>query len=148
MVRSFLIILTSFVFALSCKPEAGSGALDWKAIEDGNLGSIESYLEKGGDPGARHSGPTGWQLLHFAARWGQKDVVEKLLQHGARVDATTSDGWTPLFFASMNGHMATVQLLLSKGASAKARASDGSSILDIADGAQIEEILTQAGATR
>ncbi|MBE7436924.1 MAG: ankyrin repeat domain-containing protein [Spirochaetales bacterium] len=144
----FLIFCASLCIVLTCKGEAPSGTLDWSAIEQGDLQSMGPYLEKGGDPSARHSGPTGWHLLHFAARWGNNDMVEKLLQRGAQVDATTSDGWTPLFFASMNGHTATVKLLLAKGARAAARASDGSSILDLVDSAEIEEILTAAGATR
>lgn len=41
--------------------------------------------------------------LHVASRLGNVDIVMLLLQHGARVDATTKDLYTPLHIAAKEG---------------------------------------------
>ena len=47
-----------------------------------------------------------------AARAGQTQEVEALVQQGTPVDARDPEGKTALMLAAMNGHTATVQRLL------------------------------------
>jgi hypothetical protein len=47
---------------------------------------------------AKHNG--GGTPLHWAARKGQKEIVELLISNGANVNAQDEDGGTPLFYAS------------------------------------------------
>ncbi len=140
-------VLICFFPILSCGKKS-SGKLDWDAFDTGDLSSIEGYLAAGGDPEIRHSGPTGWKLMHFAARWGQTGPMEQLVAKNAKVDATTADGWTPLFFAALNGHADAARYLLGKGANVNARATDGSTPLDVVDGDEVEQVLIQAGGKK
>ncbi|KAK0668609.1 ankyrin repeat-containing domain protein, partial [Cercophora samala] len=54
--------------------------------------------------------------IHGAARVGQTEIVQLLLEKGAEPDPEDSCGLTPLWSAADNGHDAVVQLLLSAGA--------------------------------
>ncbi|KAL8904049.1 MAG: hypothetical protein Q9171_007183 [Xanthocarpia ochracea] len=59
-------------------------------------------------------------LMH-AVMYGHKGIVQALLDHGARVDATTS-GWTALHKATESGDLAIMQVLLAHGADIEAQA--------------------------
>jgi ankyrin repeat protein len=54
--------------------------------------------------------------LHWAAIKGNKEIVELLLNHGARVNTADSSGNTPLYYAGKYGHKDIAQLLVSNGA--------------------------------
>ena len=54
--------------------------------------------------------------IYAAARNGHTEVVEYLLDHGAKIDAKGIFGATGLHWAAINGHRKTVELLLSRGA--------------------------------
>lgn len=62
-------------------------------------------------PGAQKKTP-----LHHACINGDPEVVRLLLQHGASVNAKTSDGHTPLHAACQSGNLQTVRALLHHGA--------------------------------
>jgi ankyrin repeat protein len=51
-----------------------------------------------------------------AAKIGDKQKVEQLLEEGADVDAKDEDGKTALMFAAFMGHEEIVELLKSYGA--------------------------------
>jgi ankyrin repeat protein len=55
--------------------------------------------------------------LMLAAHWGKKDIVEKLIGRGVRVNRP---GWTALHYAASEGHADVVRLLLDSGAEADA----------------------------
>lgn len=55
--------------------------------------------------------------MYAAARNGHTEVVEYLLDHGAKVDAKGFFGATALHWAAINGHRETVELLMARGAS-------------------------------
>jgi ankyrin repeat protein len=59
--------------------------------------------------------------LYAAARNGHTDVVEYLLDQGAKVDAKGVFGGTGLHWAAMHGHLDTVRFLVSRGASLSIR---------------------------
>lgn len=54
--------------------------------------------------------------LMWAAAEGHPDVVNALIQRGAKVNAATQSGFTPLAFAIMKNDAASVQCLLRAGA--------------------------------
>jgi len=58
----------------------------------------------------------GYTPLYIAAQKGHLDVVKTLIEHGARVDAATTDGATPLYIACQNGQIEVVKYLIEKGA--------------------------------
>ena len=63
----------------------------------------------------------GWTPLHEAAVNGRSETLTKLLDLGAKLQATTTDGDTALHKAARWGHAAAVQLLLRRGADVHAR---------------------------
>jgi 2,3-bisphosphoglycerate-independent phosphoglycerate mutase len=54
--------------------------------------------------------------LHEAARQGQLQTVQQLLEAGADVNATSILGFNPLYTAAGRGHHNVVKLLLAAGA--------------------------------
>lgn len=61
----------------------------------------------------------GETALYAAARSGNEEYVDLLLEHGRHPDVDvpeTVHGWTPLFIACVEGHRAVVKLLLNAGA--------------------------------
>ena len=50
--------------------------------------------------------------LHIAARAGRKDIVQKLIKHGAAVTAQTKDGSTPLHYAAAFGQAHVLESLV------------------------------------
>jgi ankyrin repeat protein len=76
----------------------------------------------------------GWTPLHLAAFFGQRQVVEWLLDHGAAVDAQSRNSLrnTPLHAALAGGHDDVALLLLDRGAPTGARDAGGHTPLHIA----------------
>ncbi|KAK9863513.1 hypothetical protein WJX84_008153 [Apatococcus fuscideae] len=75
-------------------------------------------------------GNSGYTPLHYAARAGQDQAVELLLQRGAEVNRQTTAGRaTALHRAAYMGHCSTVQLLLSHGADPMLQDADGCTAL-------------------
>jgi hypothetical protein len=63
--------------------------------------------------------------IHSAANMGNFDVVQKLIEWDADVDAVDEDGWTPLYWASRGLRFkdgSVLRLLLERGADVNARA--------------------------
>jgi hypothetical protein len=92
--------------------------------------------------------PEGESLLHKAARYGNIEIVEFLLDHGADVNFISSYD-TSLCTAAENGHTEIVKLLLSRGAFVDG--VDGSIMTPLMLAAregctEMTEILLKAGA--
>lgn len=87
---------------------------------EGDVLTVELMLQTGtafDQPDAQ-----GMRPLHEAARYGHKDVLAILLDHGARCDAPTDPlGTSALMLAVENAHYDVVQMMLRRGADLKAR---------------------------
>ena len=93
-----------------------------QAIDDGDCGEVEAWLDRGGDPNAML--PSGdierdWSLLRRAARRGRAEIISLLLSRGADIDATDRDGRTALYqmlnYWTAYGSLPALRLLLSRG---------------------------------
>uniref|UniRef100_A0A914XED6 Myotrophin n=1 Tax=Plectus sambesii TaxID=2011161 RepID=A0A914XED6_9BILA len=83
----------------------------------------------------------GRKPIHFAADYGQNEVIDYLLSKGADINAVDSHGITALLAAIWEGHTESVKLLLSRGARRDVKAPDGSSYAECADKAEIKVLL-------
>lgn len=54
--------------------------------------------------------------LHLASALGLEEIVTRLIQAKANVDAQDNKGWTPLHHAIHSGHVKVVQILINNGA--------------------------------
>lgn len=84
-----------------------------KAIIDDDRDFVESWLaQDGNDPNTRDY--TGRAPLHLAVSSGSIEVVQLLIDHGARIIARLIDGKTSLHLAAMHGSVEIVRALLRK----------------------------------
>jgi ankyrin repeat protein len=102
------------------------------AARDGDVAELKKLLDK--DPDLVRSpdptlGPDSTPL-HVAARWGQTEIVEALLDYKADVNAEARRCGTPLHLAVRCGHKDLAELLLSRGAQLDIFAAAGLGRLD------------------
>jgi hypothetical protein len=79
----------------------------------GHLSDVELLLREGASVSTTDA-TNGWTALHYAAASGRTEVVLKLVQVGANIDAATASGETAMMLAS--GHPSVEALLKSLGA--------------------------------
>ncbi|MCE9507219.1 MAG: ankyrin repeat domain-containing protein [Alphaproteobacteria bacterium] len=88
-------------------------------------------LVKGADPNIGDL--SDWTALIYAARNGQLEMIDLLLEHGAAIDRKVeSSGLTALMFAALMGQDEAVSLLLEKGADAGVKSIAGETALGFA----------------
>ena len=107
----------------------------------------------------------GRRPIHYAADYGQKEIIEYLIQLGANVNVSVfvfvSDvcsyfdnfcfffwfqsldkhGISALLAAIWEGHIECCRLLISNGAKIDGRTPDGMSYIDAAENAEIKSLL-------
>lgn len=91
----------------------------------------------------------GWTALMYASRYGNVDMVNRLLTAGAKVNIINKNGETVLMIASQSGNNDIVKLLISKGAPVNAVDMKGRTALIFASqkgNTDIVKILLDAGA--
>jgi ankyrin repeat protein len=103
------------------------------------------YAARGDHPDMRHPAATD-----------NPDVVQLLLENGAKVNAATDSGFVALFWAARYGHKEVVKVLIEKGADVNAKDKDGMTALKWANTNQgasppnyetVIAVLKEAGAT-
>ncbi|KNC23116.1 hypothetical protein FF38_13744 [Lucilia cuprina] len=109
------------------------------SIKNGELDQVQSLIrEKSIDI---NSELNGRYPLHYAADYGQYDVLDYLISIGAKVNVTDKHEITPLLAAIWEGHTKCVQLLLEKGADKEGKTPDGSKYIDVAEKEEIRKLL-------
>jgi ankyrin repeat protein len=70
--------------------------------------------------------------LHIACREGHLSIVEYLLEHDVKIDATDADGWTPVHYACARGHFQVLQAMKSTAHLLAMRVNTGVTCLHLA----------------
>lgn len=118
-------------------------------VKDADVAAIEKLLERGA--GARHKSRFGVPAVVQAARNDRCDVIERLLDHGADVDARDDHaGMTALAAAVEQANLRTVACLLRRGADKTTRDRSGRDLAMIGeespyDMAEIRVVLDDPG---
>ena len=81
-------------------------------LKEGAVTVVELFLDGVLAPDIRDL--EGW--LIWAAQEGHLEVVERILDRGAKVDVTGKDGWTAFMWAAHKGHAEILRVLLDRGA--------------------------------
>lgn len=91
----------------------GNTALLFEAIVDDDLEAVKEWLSReDADPNSRDH--TGRTPLHFAAMSSTPEIVQCLVDHGARLIWRIADGRTALHLAAARGSTEIVKVLLTK----------------------------------
>ena len=91
----------------------GNTARLCQAIVDGDLEHVEDWLShEGSDPNCRDY--TGRTPLHLATSCSTPEIVQSLINHGARLIARLADGRTALHIAAARGNFEMVKMILQK----------------------------------
>lgn len=104
--------LHDFTFALTC-----------------TTSSIEKFYLKGADLNAQDG--QGWTPMHWAVRYGNIEVIDKLVQHKADLEIQSNAGFTPLTYALVRHQFGTFKYLLERGCDHTVRDRFGSTLLHI-----------------
>jgi len=127
------LILEAGAFSVQ-EDDLGNTALHHAAWAS-ELACVDKLLEHRPTTGSsdvhwkNHAGQTS---LICAAQFGSCDVVARLVEVGAAVDARDNDGCTSLHYAASDGHFDVVQQLLDLGARGDFVNTDGLTALDLA----------------
>ena len=107
--------------------EGGVSLLD--AVRSGNAERVQAVLKRSDRDELETRAPDGSTPLIFAAFYGNHDIVQALLSHGANPNARDNSGITALTRASVKGHTAIVDMLLDAGADIDAQDNRGATAL-------------------
>jgi len=98
------------------------------AASQGDLPTVQGILQQPGGVNVNAGDEAGWRGLHFAAAFGNLEIVQEILQvEGVNVDSRANDGLTPLHWAYRAGDtsLPIVQALLEAGADPNAVDNNG-----------------------
>ena len=122
-------LMLSHVPCIDSRTKKGSTPLMIAALDD-KLQAVKYLLKQGADPSLQDN--DGWNLLHFASRGGNPEVIELMLGHVPNIDSITKEGSTPLMIAARNDKLQAVKYLLKQGADPSLQNNDGWNLLHFA----------------
>ena len=115
-----------------------------KAVESGNIKAVKQHLDAGTDVNAKDA--DGFTSLHYAARWGFKNIAELLITEGANVNTKNNYKETPLQYAANIDDREIVKLLITKGANVNTINGNGQTPLEMSLGSEMADLLRKHGA--
>ncbi|RNA20216.1 myotrophin [Brachionus plicatilis] len=115
-----------------------SEAFIW-SIKNGDLETISKYIDS--NPKVINILIKGRTFLHYACDYGQKEIIEYLLNRGANINVQDKYNISPLLAAIWENHVSCVKLLLNKGANRSVKAPDGRSLIESTDNDEIKRLL-------
>lgn len=124
--RVFDVLLNAPDIDIELKARNGDTAL-MIAAYTANKAAVDALLAKGAEVNR-----PGWTALHYAAAAGDNEIVARLLERSAYIDAESPNKTTPLMMAVRGGHIMTVKLLLDEGADATLKNEAGMTAIDFA----------------
>jgi hypothetical protein len=117
-------------------------------IRERKYRAVSCFIDAGFSPNARDK--FGVPLLNLAARAGDRNIAQLLLNAGASVNLQAEDrGSTALIDSTAGKHIDIMELLLEAGADVNLKSKDGQSALILAVGLNDEvstELLLKTGA--
>ncbi len=130
----------------------GKSELYWllnRAASYGDDIGTKILLKAGADPNGledykefkKHFGIEASWPINQASWKGHTDIVQILLDAGAKVDFPEGEGYTALIIATMNNHLDTVKVLIKAGADSNYRLN-GHTALEIAQKKDFTDIAT------
>jgi uncharacterized protein len=117
-----------------------------KAVEDGETGLVEDYINSGGAIDVRTL--KGQTPLLLAASGGHTETIKILIENGANVNKESAAELTPLMGASISGNVDSVKLLLDNGARVNEACALGTALhfACMANNSSIIKVLVESGA--
>ena len=126
--------VTDFLRSRGAVPDRGAGGLVGslrRAVRENDVDLVKALLRKNIDLNHLGANPNTTILME-AAKSGQKEIVEALLENGANPNVKTvmgdydpNLGKTALFFAVQGGHAEVVGTIIEKKAKVDAKTKDG-----------------------
>ena len=109
--------ISSFIIEDSYNEDIGVTSLMNAAVNDDVRAA--SFFAKAGIKVINKNNIGGATALHIAARKGNLEICQLLLDRGAYINAIDNEGWNPLMRAATSGNDALVKMLIDNGADAK-----------------------------
>ncbi|XP_061171515.1 uncharacterized protein LOC133181010 [Saccostrea echinata] len=109
-------------------------------VKNGQINDVQKFVEeKGAD--VVNKEVEGRFPLHFAADYGQSQVIEYLVSKGANINQKDKHNITPLLAAVWEGHVSSVETLLKLGADKTVTSPDGQSLIECAEKEDVKALL-------
>uniref|UniRef100_T1JLU3 Uncharacterized protein n=1 Tax=Strigamia maritima TaxID=126957 RepID=T1JLU3_STRMM len=109
------------------------------SLKNGDLEQVKDFVER--QLIDINKDIDGRPPLHYAADYGQKEVIQYLIEKGADLNSKDKHGISALLAAIWEGHTDCVRLLLQKGANKQGTTPDGSSYYEAAEKEEIKVLL-------
>jgi ankyrin repeat protein len=108
-------------------------------LKNGDLDQVKEHFSN--NKTDVNSSIEGRPLIHYAADYGQRDIIQFLIDNGANVNAVDKHGISALLAAIWEGHTECVRLMLQRGADKNGKTPDGQPYLEAAEKEEIASLL-------
>jgi len=111
------------------------------AVKTGDIAAVKQYLQAvPKDVNLQEESNSKRTPLHWAADFGQVEVINYLVSKGAKVNVTDQYGITPLLAAVYENHPAAVRALLDHKADASVKGADGKTAKEAAETEEMKKV--------